>query len=246
MPLEELEVGAEVEGKIRSVMSYGAFVDIGAATDGLLHVSEISNEFIQDANEKLTAGETVTCKIKMVNMEKNQIALTCKEDAPKRERKPRADLTEFESADPKAFVTGKVNSITDYGAFVTLKEGVDGLCHISSIQEGGVKSVADVLSVGQEVQVRVVSFDKSKRRIGLSMKPWEEGENQPRGKRQRQERESFSMDSEADKMTEEELAELTVEDEGMSEASSFEAAFARAAFVQQMKEEKKRFSRQQL
>ena len=60
-PLEELEAGAEVEGKIRSVMPYGAFVDVGAATDGLLHVSEISNEFIKDATEKLTAGDTVTC-----------------------------------------------------------------------------------------------------------------------------------------------------------------------------------------
>lgn len=113
-PLEELEVGAELTGKIRSVMSYGAFVDVGASTDGLLHVSEISNEFIKDATEKLTAGESVTCKVKAVNLEKGQLALTCKEPrAPRAPRAPKADLTEFENADEKEFITGKVNTITD-------------------------------------------------------------------------------------------------------------------------------------
>jgi small subunit ribosomal protein S1 len=178
-PLDELVVGSEVEGKIRSVMAFGAFIDFGAATDGLLHVSEISNEFIKDATEKLTAGETISCKIKAVNMEKGQIALTCKDPAERggdRPRRARPDLSEFESADAKAFVSGTVRSITDFGAFVTLKEGVDGLLHISAIQEGGVGKVSDVLKIDQEVQVRVVSFDKGKRRIGLSMKPWVEGE----------------------------------------------------------------------
>ena len=176
-PLEELEVGAEVEGKIRSVMSYGAFVDVGASTDGLLHVSEISNEFIEDATEKLTAGDSITCKVKAVNLEKQQLALTCKEPQARREgggRKPRPDLSEYEGADEKEFITGKVNSITDFGAFVTIKEGVDGLVHISQIQEGGVGKVEDVLSVGQEVKVRVTSVDKATRRIGLSMREWTE------------------------------------------------------------------------
>lgn len=117
-PLEELEVGTEIEGKIRSVMSYGAFVDVGAATDGLLHVSEISNEFIQDATEKLTAGETVKCRIKAINLEKQQLALSCKDPSQAGARRggggrARPDLTEYESADDKEFVTGKVNSITD-------------------------------------------------------------------------------------------------------------------------------------
>lgn len=241
-PLEELVVGTEVEGKIRSVMAYGAFVDIGASTDGLLHVSEISNEFIKDANEKLTAGETVTCKIKSINMEKNQLALTCKD--PQAPRKKRADLTKFESVDEKEFVAGKVNSITDFGAFITLEEGVDGLCHISAIQDGGVKSVGDVLTIGQEVQVRIVSFDKGKRRIGLSMKPWVEGEVGGRAPRQQRESRDFSMDDTEFKLSAEELDELTVDD-GDS-MSSFESAFARASFVTKMKSEGKRFPAQRL
>lgn len=241
-PLTELVVGSEVTGKIRSVMAFGAFIDFGAATDGLLHVSEICNEFVKDANEKLTAGETVTCKIKSINLEKNQLALTCKEDAPPRERKPKVDLSKFDNADPQEFLTGKVNSITDFGAFVTLEEGVDGLVHISAIQDGGVKSVSDVLSVGQEVQVRITSFDKQKRRIGLSMRPYEEGEEkQGRGGGRR----DFSMDDSDFKLSAEELEALTVEDEGET-VSTFEAAFARAAFVQQAKAEGKNYAPQRL
>jgi len=188
----------------------------------------------------------VTCKIKSINLEKNQLALSCKDDAPRAERsprKPKADLTEYESADPKEFVTGTVNSITDYGAFITLKEGVDGLCHISSIQEGGVGKVSDVLTIGQEVKVRVVSFDKSKRRIGLSMKEYVEGESAGRAPRRSRD-DDFDSNDDAFKMNEEELEALTVEDEGM--ASSFEAAFSRAASIQATKAEGKKYKAQVL
>ena len=242
-PLEELEVGAELQGKIRSVMSYGAFVDVGASTDGLLHVSEISNEFVKDATEKLTAGDSISCKVKAVNLEKNQLALTCKEPrAPRAARKPRADLTEFESADPKEFITGTVNSITEFGAFVTIKEGVDGLVHISQIQDGGVGKVEDVLSVGQEVQVRVTSVDKSKRRIALSMREWvERSEQEPR----RGGGGGFGGDlgfGEADQpfqMNDAELEELTVGDEF---PSPFVAAFERADMVKAKKAAKERYT----
>jgi small subunit ribosomal protein S1 len=146
--IEDLKVGDEVEGKIKSVLTYGAFVDINANTDALLHVSEISNEFVEDATAKLTKGETVKGRIKAINLEKKQIAMTCKEARPRREPRPKVDLSQYESADPKEFVTGKVNSITDFGAFVTLEGGADGLVHISQIQEGGVGKVSDVLEVG--------------------------------------------------------------------------------------------------
>jgi len=248
-PLEELEAGMEVEGIIRSVQSYGAFVDIGAATDALLHVSEISNEFIKDATEKLTAGETITAKIKAINLEKNQLALTCKDPQAQRERRPRTkpDLSEFEGADEKEFITGKVNSITDFGAFVTLKEGVDGLVHISQVQEGGVGKVSDVLTVGQEVQVRVESVDKSKRRIGLSMLQWKEKtERAQRGGGGFRGGGDVGFGGEADKafqMSAEEVEALSVGDEPVN---AFEAAFSRAAFVQKAKASKTKFARQVL
>jgi len=246
MTLDQLEVGLEVEGKIKSVMSYGAFVDVGASTDGLLHVSEICNEFIKDANEKLTAGDSITCKVKAVNLEKNQLALTCKEpQAPRVARKPKVDLSEFEGSDEKEFIAGKVNTITDFGAFVTIKEGVDGLVHISQIQEGGVGKVADVLAVGQEVQVRITSVDKSKRRIGLSMLQWaEQTEEEKRGGR-RGGGGGFGGDlgfGEADaafQLSSEDVEALT---EGDDFASPFEIALDRAASVAAAKAKKVRFT----
>ena len=245
-PLEELVVGGDVTGKIRSVMTYGAFVDIGAATDALLHVSEITNEFVQDANEKLKAGESITAKIKAVNLEKKQIAITCKDPAERRPPRVKVDLSKYEGADDKEFITGKVNSITDFGAFVTIEEGVDGLVHISQVKEGGVGKVSDVLEVGQEVQVRVTQVDKSKRRIGLSMLPWtEQTEAQKKG-RGGGGRFSDVGFGEADKefqMSAEEVEALAVGDDF---SSPFVNAFDRAALVDKVKAGKKRYARQVL
>jgi len=239
-PIEDLKVGDEIEGKIRSVLTYGAFVDIGASTDALLHVSEISNEFVEDATEKLTKGEVVKGRIKAINLEKKQIAMTCKEPRAPRESRParkKVDLSQYESADPKEFVTGKVNSITDFGAFVTLEGGADGLVHISQIQEGGVGKVSDVLEVGKEVQVRITKVDKAKGQMGLSMLPWVEGgDEKPR--RGGGGGSDFSM-FEAEKLTPEELEKLSYGDE-ITE-TSFGAAFDIMAKRQQAKSKGERF-----
>ena len=131
------------------------------------------------------------------------------------------------------------------GAFVTIKEGVDGLVHISQIQEGGVGKVADVLAVGQEVQVRVTSVDKSKRRIGLSMLQWtEQTEEEKRGGR-RGGGGGFGGDlgfGEADaafQLSSEDVEALT---EGDDFASPFEIALDRAASVAAAKAKKERFT----
>lgn len=257
-PLEELVVGAEVEGKIRSVMAYGAFVDIGASTDGLVHVSEIANEFIKDANDKLTAGDAFKGRIKSINLEKGQLALSSKD--PNAAPAPRGggggrskvDLTEYESADMKVFVTGKVNSITDFGAFVTLKDGVDGLVHISQVQEGGVGKVSDVLETGQEVQVRVVQCDAAKRRIGLSMLPYQDGDEERKAKGGGRQggrgggggSAGFGDEDLPFKMNDEELATLNAGDEFVG--SPFDSAFDRAAAVQKAKVAKERYAPQVL
>lgn len=247
-PIADLSVGSTVEGTVRSVMAYGAFVDIGASTDGLLHVSEICNEFVKDANEKLKAGETLQVRIKSVDLEKNQLALSCKDEsaarAPRGGGRKKVDLSEYESADPKVMITGKVNSITDFGAFVTLKEGADGLLHISQIQEGGVGKVSDVLSVGDEVQVRVVSFDAAKRRIGLSRLPYVEGEENDGGRKKRREGGggggAFADDA-AFKMKAEELEAAVVVDGEYD--GPFSAAFARAEVVAEAKKSGKTYEK---
>ena len=118
--------------------------------------------------------------------------------------------------------------------------------HISQIQEGGVGKVSDVLSQGQEVQVRIVSVDKSKGRIGLSMKPWVEGaEEEQGGRRSRRDSGGPDGDDAAFQMTAEELEGLAVENDAES-ASPFEVAFARAALVQAAKAEKTKYARQML
>ena len=122
--LEELVTDVEMQGTVRSVQSYGAFVDIGAETDGLLHVSEISNDYVKDATEVLNVGDAVTVRVKQVNMEKKQVALTAKDPnaapAPRPSggggggRGPK-DLSEFIGADEKAYITGTVSRIQEYG-----------------------------------------------------------------------------------------------------------------------------------
>merc|ERR1712232_619333 len=134
-------------------------------------------------------------------------------------------------------VAGTVNSITSYGAFVTIKEGVDGLVHISAIQEGGVGKVEDVLKEGQEVQVRIVSFDAVKRRISLSMKPWTEPveDGAPRRERRFRGGDDFGEDS-AFQMTPEELEKVGLDFEESGDAVSvFAQAFARAEEIKQAK-----------
>lgn len=261
LPLNELVVGSMVEGTVRSVQSYGAFVDIGFASDGLLHVSEMSDAFVKDANDMFKVGDTMTVRVKAVDLEKSQVALSNKDpSAAKPPSGPRGgggggsrkdrdsvDMSEFKDADEKAFITGTVRSIQSFGAFINLKEGVDGLLHISEIQEGGVKSVGDVLTEGQEVQVRVVSFD-DKRRISLSMKPFvelteEEKADKVAGRRPRRQRSGggFSDDDAPFKMEPAELEKLTLDYE-QEPASSFAAALMRAEEIKAAKSAKKKYS----
>lgn len=252
MSIDELTVGSTVEGTVRSVQSYGAFVNIGASTDGLLHVSEMADTFVKDATEMFKVGDKVSVRIKNVNTEKGQVALSCKsedaESAPRRApRKARPDMSEFASADPKVFVTGTVSSITTFGAFVTIKEGVDGLVHISAISEERCERVEDVLSEGQEVQVRVVSFDAEKRRLGLSMRQYvesgdSEGDDKPRGRGRGGGRGAAVSDDAEFKLSDEELADMGVDFEGdEDDVSVFAQAFARAELIQTAKTKKKRY-----
>merc|ERR1719393_827232 len=242
--LEDLVTDVEIQGTVRSVQSYGAFVDIGAATDGLLHVSEISNEFVKDATEKLNVGDAVTVRVKSVNLEKNQVALTAKDEraggAPRGGgRGAKADISEFVGKDDKEFITAKVSRIQEYGAFIELKPGVDGLVHISEIQDGGVSAVADVLKEGQEVQVRIINVDEGSRRIGLSMRPWVAPEDRPqRGKRERRGRDD-GEDDEAFKMSSEELEGLVIGEEA---DSVFDSAFVRMEVAAAAKKEGKTFA----
>jgi ribosomal protein L24 len=174
-----------VEGKVRSVQSYGAFVTLPDGTDGLLHVSQMSDSFTENPEEIVSVGDEVKVRVIKVDTERNQVALAMTEPKERRPRQAnrgggnRAAKTEAlkalaETADDKVFIPGTVVSVQDFGAFVKVQEGVEGLVHISQIKDGYLGSVSDEVAVGDEVKVRIVAVDTAKGQLKLSMREWKD------------------------------------------------------------------------
>ncbi|KAA8496969.1 30S ribosomal protein S1 [Porphyridium purpureum] len=196
--LADLQPGTQLDGVVRTVTTYGAFVDIGAGTDGLLHVSQMSNAFVKDPNEIVSVGQTISVRVIGVDLEKGNFSLSLREEGAQNDRRAparggakqqqqgaedRPSWNEYQIPDEKEFVEGKVVSITDFGAFVNFGAPTDGMIHISSISEDRVASVKSVLSVGQTVQVRVLEADPARNRVSLSMTPWVPEEERKSSKR---------------------------------------------------------------
>jgi small subunit ribosomal protein S1 len=161
--LAELAEGDIREGTVRSLQDYGAFIDLGGV-DGLLHVSQLSWQRVKHPSEVLTVGQPIKVKIKKIDPETKKISLAFR------------DLTEnpWTSAAYKYPVTsrhtGIVSKIMDFGAFVQLEPGVEGLVHVSELAHGRVWRTSDVVAEGQEVEVKVLAVDAEQQRISLSMK----------------------------------------------------------------------------
>mmetsp|Transcript_19878 Transcript_19878/g.26214 ORF Transcript_19878/g.26214 Transcript_19878/m.26214 type:complete len:658 (-) Transcript_19878:399-2372(-) len=154
--------------KITSISDFGVFADIGKF-EALLHRSEIP-EYVEDLNEKFNIGDEITARIMKVDPESNQVRLSMRD--PARGKPSNKDVSQFADFDPEAFIPGKVVLITSYGAFVNVADNVDGMCHISQLSEdNNVASVEDVLTVGQEIQVRIISCDVENAKLELSMLP---------------------------------------------------------------------------
>ena len=209
--ITELEVGSMVTGSVKSITTYGAFIDIGAQTDGLLHISQLASGFVANVGDILKEGQEVEVRIVSVDTGKGQVALSLltEEEAaaghqPRRERPKRQSNRRDDSAalsalaekgfDPETFVEGKVVSTVDFGCFVRVDvsklngecEGeIDGLVHISALGSGRVNSVTDVVNVDDSVQVRLKSINGNK--VSLTMLSLEdeakkmEAQNERRG-----------------------------------------------------------------
>ena len=158
---EKIHVGDKVEGTVKNVTDFGAFIDLGGA-DGLLHISEMSWGRIENPKKVFKVGDKVTALIKDINGEK--IALSMKFP----ETNPWADAAEKYAVGN--VVTGKVARMTDFGAFVELAPNKDGMVHISKLSDKRVAKVEDVVNIGDEVTVRVVEVDRMGR-INLTMRP---------------------------------------------------------------------------
>ena len=158
---ERINVGDVVEGVVKSVVDFGAFVDIGGA-DGLLHISEMSWGRVGNPRKLFKPGDKVTTFIKEINGDK--IALSLKFE----DTNPWANASEKFAVG--AIVTGKVARMTDFGAFVEIEPGVDALLHVSQIAKHHVDKPADELSIGQEIEAKIVDFNEEEKKISLSMK----------------------------------------------------------------------------
>ena len=159
--LARLEVGQVVEGTVKNVTDFGVFIDLGGV-DGLLHVSEISWGRVENPKKKFKAGDKVKAFVKDIKGEK--IALSLKFDSEN------PWLSAEEKYPVGSIVKGTVARMTDFGAFVELEVGVDALLHVSQISKEHIDKPSDVLSVGQEIEAKVVDINVPDRKISLSIK----------------------------------------------------------------------------
>lgn len=170
----EVEVGKTYQGEVKSITSYGAFVDLGGV-DGMVHISELSWNRIKHPSDVVKIGDILEVYVKDIDKENKKISLGYKktEDNP---------WEIIKNDYPEGTVTkAKIVSLTTFGAFAQIIPGVDGLIHISQISYDRVDKVADALTVGDEVDVKITEIDFDKKRISLSMKalleqPAEQGE----------------------------------------------------------------------
>jgi len=161
--LDNLEVGNIKDGKISSIVNFGAFVDIGGM-DGLVHVSELSWRHVENPNEVVKVGDDVKVKVLEIDSEKGRISLSIKQIT----KDPWTDFSL--NYEEEQIIEGKVNKVVPFGAFVTIANGVEGLVHVSEISDEKIKSPELELGIGQKVQVKILEMDSDKRKVGLSIK----------------------------------------------------------------------------
>ena len=158
--------GTIISGVVRNLTNYGAFIEIEEGIDGLLHVSDMSwVRKVSHPSEVVQKGEKVTCVVLNVDQERKRVALGLKQmandpwegDIPGRYK-------------PGQVVKGKVTKLTNFGVFVELEQGLEGLLHISELAEEKVETPEDVVKVGDELEVKVLRVDAKDRKIGLSRK----------------------------------------------------------------------------
>ena len=162
--LAKINVGDKVEGVVKNVTDFGAFIDLGGA-DGLLHISEMSWGRVENPKKVFQVGDKVEVMIKDIHDTKIALSLKFPETNPW--------VNAAEDFAVGTVVTGKVARMTDFGAFVELAPGVDALLHVSQISRAHVEKPSDVLAIGQEITAKIVDLNEAEKKISLSMKALE-------------------------------------------------------------------------
>ncbi|MBD3235629.1 MAG: 30S ribosomal protein S1 [Candidatus Eisenbacteria bacterium] len=170
---DKYPVGTKVQGRVVSITDYGAFIELEKGVEGLIHISEMSwTKHIRHPSKILSEGQEIECMVLKVDKENERISLGLKQVEPD------PWLTLDERYPVNSLVTGKVRNLTNFGAFVELEDGIDGLVHISDMSwTRRVGHPSEILKKGDEVTVRVLSLDKENRRVSLGLKqveddPW--------------------------------------------------------------------------
>ena len=178
---EKIQVGMTIEGTVKNITDFGAFIDLGGA-DGLLHISEMSWGRVDNPKKLFKVGDTVKAFVKDIQGEKIALSLKFEDQNPW--------LTAEEKYATGNVVSGVVARMTDFGAFVELEPGIDALLHVSQISKEHVEKPSDVLSIGEEITAKVVEFNKEDKKISLSVKALEVAENANQEQDKEQESES--------------------------------------------------------
>jgi len=157
--LDELVVGTPIKGKVVGLAKFGAFVDIGAVTDGLVHLTEFSQKRVSKVEDAVQMGDEVEVWIKDVDAATGRISLSMRHKAAR-------PMTELRPGD---VLTGAITSATKYGVFVDIGAETEGLVHISEMSSGFVEKPGDIVKSGEVVEVRIKEIDLARERISLSM-----------------------------------------------------------------------------
>ncbi len=171
---EKYPHGTIITGKIRNLANYGAFIEIEPGIDGLLHVSDMSwTEKISHPNEKYKKGDEVECVVLEIDQQKQRVGLGVKQLAEDPWLHAIPDAYK-----PGMVVHGKVTKITNFGVFVELEEGLEGLLHISELSDQKIENPQDVVKPAEELDVKILRVDVEERKIGLSLKraQWGDGD----------------------------------------------------------------------
>lgn len=162
-----LEENAIVDGVVRRITDFGAFVDIGGGVEGLLHVSEMAHSRVKHPSDVVSEGDKIKVMVLGIDKESERISLGLKQTLPD----PWDTIEERYQVGDK--VKGVVTRTVDFGAFVKLEDGVEGLIHISQLSHRHVAKTEDVVSAGDEVETKIISLDPEAKRIGLSIRELE-------------------------------------------------------------------------
>jgi len=156
--------GTTVQVRVVRLADFGAFAELEPGIEGLIPISEMGWTRVKSSADVVSVGEMVECKVIRVEPAKRKLALSIRQAL----QDPWIGV--LESFDPQSLVTGKVTRLADFGAFVELKPGIEGLVHISEMSDRRIKSCSEVVQVGQEIETRIIGVDKENRRISLSIR----------------------------------------------------------------------------